>query len=259
MIADLALSMMEFQFLNAKSNLIPKDSAIFRYIDDILSINFDFDAIKDIMYPSELQLNTEKVINNKINYLDITLQMGEVNVELYNKTDVFNFNVIRSFSGNSCVHSRMIKGVIIGQCLRFCRLIHEFESWIDTTKLYLYSLHRNGHTTDGIIEGFVQFTGKYNKELWKYNIHSKSQAIKRIINPSIQMLTPHTLIKRAKFKNVYVCVCVLALQVTYPLYMYTLHTLHVVCNAPAPYVIYRNNIEFSTWTWQRMIADGGLL
>ena len=190
MIADLALSMMEFQFLNAKANIIPKDTAIFRYIDDILSINFDFDAIKDIMYPTELQLNTEQIINNKINYLDITIQMGDVNIELYNKTDVFNFTVIRSFSGNSCVHTRMIKGVIIGQCLRFCRLIHNFESWINTTKLYLHSLHRNGHTMDGIVEGLLQFTGKYNKELWKYNIHSKSQAIKRIINPSIQMLSP---------------------------------------------------------------------
>ena len=186
MIADLALSMMEFQYLKGK--FIPKDTAIFRYIDDILSINFDFDLIKGIMYSDELQLNTEHEIDNKINYLDMSIKMNTSDLELYNKTDVFNFKVIRSFAGDSCVHSRMIKGVIISQCLRFSRLLNNFEIWLTTTKLYLHTLHTNGHTNDQIVDALLKFAGKYNKELWKYNIYSKKQTLRLIIQPIIQLL-----------------------------------------------------------------------
>lgn len=57
LIADLTLSMMEYTYL--ESHFIPKQAQLYRYVDDILAINMDFDQHKDQIYHNSLKLNKE--------------------------------------------------------------------------------------------------------------------------------------------------------------------------------------------------------
>ena len=100
-LANLFLYSYEFDFLN--DTLKQKDFATLykfnkcsRYIDDLLAINND-DLLKDYksrIYPPELNLTCNDKSDQKVNYLDLHLEIVDTNIQckLYDKRHSFGFS-----------------------------------------------------------------------------------------------------------------------------------------------------------------------
>ena len=67
-----------------------------RYVDDLITINYLHfqNIIKDI-YPPSLEMERSGNDNKNINYLDlnINIDLNGISINVYNKTDDFNFHV----------------------------------------------------------------------------------------------------------------------------------------------------------------------
>lgn len=184
LIADLTLSFMEYRYLH-KNQPWRVNSCVFRYIDDILTVNCDLEVHKNKIYPKQLELNKELCTNSRINYLDITFNAQTCATTVYNKTDVFEFHVNRAFDADSCVHSRLIKGVIIGQMLRFARITTNLDDFIKTTVAYITLLKNKDHSNEVIFRGITTFCSRYEHKLWKYKLFDKKEVIKKFLNKVI--------------------------------------------------------------------------
>jgi hypothetical protein len=188
LIADLTLSKMEFNFLNKIH--IDRHTAFFRYMDDVLAINFEIEDKLAAIYPQELEISqTNNVSTRLLDYLDLTLNMDNNHIKLHYKTDIFTFHINKSFQSSSCVHSRLLSGVIISQCIRFTRINNNFINWIESINNYVTSLLDRQHKLTGIIESILKFCSRYKVILYKYKIFNKKQHIHNIIKP---ILKSHT-------------------------------------------------------------------
>jgi hypothetical protein len=180
-IADLTLSWLEFKYFNSRDNVINKNALLYRYIDDILCINLDFDTISPCIYPSSLTLNKDSGSNGVVNYLDVSIYTRENKCTVYNKLDVFEFHVHRAYHANSCVPSRMIAGTIVGQLYRFTGITSKFDDWIHTTVAYVKQLKEKKHASTIILGAIAKFCGKYPHMLYKYNIFTRKDVTDNIL------------------------------------------------------------------------------
>ena len=178
LIADLTLFIMEYHYFKTYS--LPKNIPLFRYIDDILAVNLDLDNHTAAIYDSSLKLNKETLINDGINYLDLTIKTGSNNVHIYDKTNVFPFHVKKLYHSSSCVHSKMIKGLVIGQFLRFTRLTPKLHYWIEAVVKLYHAMSDNKFDQPTFASYACCFYARYHTKLWKYKIYSKKQFCKVI-------------------------------------------------------------------------------
>lgn len=181
-LADLTLSYMEFKYTKANKPW-NNEAMIFRYIDDILTININLDEHYKGIYPVELELNKESAKNNELNYLDITFNQSTNHTQIYNKTDVFNFHVNRAYHSSTCVHPNMIQGIIIGQILRFCRISSDLGNFKDSLLKYAKQLKEKEHKDNSFLLGLIKFCTRYEHMLWKYNLLDRKDIVKKIIAP----------------------------------------------------------------------------
>ena len=126
LLADLTLSMLEFQYMKQSSPVERSNMGLcWRYIDDILNINGkNFLATSVYIYPPSLPLEVTSTTNAKSNFLDLNIELkqGKAVTTLYNKVDAFNFEVIRMPHSSSEVHSRIGYNVFYGQLIRIARI-----------------------------------------------------------------------------------------------------------------------------------------
>lgn len=178
LLADLTLSTMEYKYL--KSNPIPTNIPLFRYIDDILAINIDMDTKNEHIYDDSLQLNKETMLHNGISYLDLKIS-ANTSIMLYDKTDDFPFKVKKFFDKNSCVHSKMMNGIITGRLLNAARKIATIDSWKVEVKKLISTLLDNKYSKTDIIAFLTNYHSKYPNTIWRYGIFSKKQFLKIIL------------------------------------------------------------------------------
>ena len=89
--------------LNWKEKLASQFNFIYRYIDDVLSINNpDFENYLGQMYPAELEIKDTTESNTSASYLDLLLSIesdGQLRTSLYDKRDdshITNFPFLSS-------------------------------------------------------------------------------------------------------------------------------------------------------------------
>jgi hypothetical protein len=186
LIADLTLSMLEFQYLN--KNYVPKKTCLYRYIDDILSINYNFNNIYSNIYPKELELNCDMPKNDLLNYLDVTFKLHSHCTKIYNKVDVFQFDVIRAPDKQSCIHSQQINGIIMGQLIRYARITSEFNDWLASTVKLACQFNNKGHSRVNIMKAVCKFCARYKNLLYKYKILENKEAVHKIVEPIFRVL-----------------------------------------------------------------------
>ena len=67
--------------------------------------------------------------------------------------------------------------------IRFVRIISEKEDMITSSVLYFRQLIKAGHKKEKLAIALAKFCGNYNNYLWKYNIHTREECIKKFIEP----------------------------------------------------------------------------
>ena len=137
-LADLTLSIMEFDYIKSRHNNFREElkmfEGTFRYIDDILHISNNVrtfeNNLKEIYHPS---LNIEKtnVSTETTNFLDlnITIKNGTIVYKLYNKTDDYNFRINKYPKYYSNIPIHIIKNTFIAEVIRIHRTCSEYISF----------------------------------------------------------------------------------------------------------------------------------
>ena len=82
---------------SGKKQLASRFNLIYRYIDDVLSINnSEFENYMDQMYPAELEIKDTTESITSASYLDFILSIwmdGQLHTPVYDKRDDFNFHI----------------------------------------------------------------------------------------------------------------------------------------------------------------------
>ena len=185
LIADLTLSIMEFQYLKSCEPPIKKSICIKRYLDDILEINSNFGTIRHKIYPQELTLNHEKTVNKVISYLDLNIDLADNTITIYNKTDHFNFPVIRIIDKDSCIHKNVIRGTIIGRIKHFIRVLKKPDQLVLELIKLTTPYVSNGQNREFVVQAMVDALIKNSTLLWKYNCWDQRQATNLFLIPVI--------------------------------------------------------------------------
>ena len=188
LIADLVLSVMEFKFMEMPNVQIPAKAVLCRYLDDILAINIDIANMIDNAYATELEINEETGINQKVSYLDMQFDLDENIITPYNKTKVFKFEVIRAYHETSCVPKRMINGVVTGTMHRYCNTASKLADLIDEIVEYGKSLVERGHDRARILDGIIVFIGRNKEQLYKYKLLDKKEIKNKVLFPIMKRL-----------------------------------------------------------------------
>jgi hypothetical protein len=177
LIADLTLSMIEYRYLQTSTH-ISRDSATFRYVDDLAIMNKD---LPTGVYPPELSLNHENQNSaGEINYLDLTITFPSCDIKLYNKTDHFNFNVINSMNVNCAISKNTTLGILISQMIRFSGINTNCDSFILCTKRLVESHISNDHGRYFLCNAIEKYCRVYPGTLYKFALFNKKKAIHKI-------------------------------------------------------------------------------
>lgn len=111
---------------------------IFRYIDDIIVFNFH-DRTEYVLnfYPDYLVLKQTSNKHNEVNFLDLNIKLKDnsdtnigissnhVMFDIYDKTDEFNFKVIKLQNWYSNIHLSLFRNILINQCRRIKALCND--------------------------------------------------------------------------------------------------------------------------------------
>jgi hypothetical protein len=174
LIADLTLSMLEFRFLSAQKHQ-PKNTATFRYVDDLSLFN---GTLAPNIYPPELVLTQETPDpEGNLNYLDLTISIPLISTKLYNKTDHFKFSVIKSMHVTSAVSCKTTKGIIISQLLRYSTANTTLKDFNINIRSLISNYITNDHEKQMLYNAIRDFIAKYPHYLHKYELFSKKKAV----------------------------------------------------------------------------------
>jgi hypothetical protein len=177
LIADLTLSMIEYRYLQTSTH-ISRDSATFRYVDDLAIMNKD---LPTGIYPPELSLTHENQNSaGEINYLDLTITFPSCDIKLFNKTDHFNFNVINSMNVNCAISKNTTFGILISQMIRYARINTNCDTFIICTKRLFEGHIRNGHENNLLCNAIGKYCKAYPGTLFKFGLFSKKKTIHKI-------------------------------------------------------------------------------
>ena len=149
-----------------------------RYIDDILSINCNkFLEYAKQIYPSCLPLENTAKSNYESCFLDIMvcLNQGIHRIAVYNKTDDFNFHVVRYGFANSNVHTSMGYKVFYTQLIRIARICNNFNDFAPRIGQLVHTLLENGYNKVSLYHTFYKFASIYGTLLLKFKLDNKQK------------------------------------------------------------------------------------
>ena len=129
--------------------LARKFGNVFRYIDDLLAINdgHSFESFFRDIYPGELELSKENILNTETNFLDLHIKIvnGTFTTMLYDKRDHFGFDITRLPHRSSNIPHKMFYSSITAECLRICRATSSDAQAIESIKILLdRMIHQGG-------------------------------------------------------------------------------------------------------------------
>ena len=168
LIADLTLAMCEFNFINQTNINTARSLTVYRYVDDVIAFNCNnFADLANTIYPPELELNQTNTSNSEANYLDIHVDMTNKSYNIYDKTNDFNFPVIKVPHRDSTIHSRTKIGVFKSELIRILRTSSNLTIFIADAKKHYKNFidHKYNHTelTTAICNTFTKHTTQFLK------------------------------------------------------------------------------------------------
>ncbi|MCP4970510.1 MAG: hypothetical protein GY932_07955, partial [Arcobacter sp.] len=183
LIADLCLSIFEFKYIKTNKEKF-RGKNVVRYIDDILAINFEnFSQVASEIYPSSIPLNKTNLDNKKAEYLDIEISVDQnLTFKLFNKTDKYNFKVIRYTKIFSNISSNTVLGVFKGELVRVTRRNNTYCHLEEAICSLFKSFLDNGVEFELLIKAFSDFAIKYQQLLLQYGVITSSDLKKWILH-----------------------------------------------------------------------------
>lgn len=191
LLADLTLSVCEYRFLTNKDNAGERINLrhTMRYIDDLLCINAPMflDTCHSI-YPAELPLeHTNPGSYTECNFLDLGIQITsteQLKLNLYNKTDVFNFDVIRYVHSTSNIHSQVAFNTFFGQLVRFARICSHQKDFVCAAHNLINSFISKGYSPNDLDRITAKMFKTYSMLVAKFGFHQNSK--RKLIHPALQ-------------------------------------------------------------------------
>ena len=187
LLADLTLSVFEFHYslnnIHLHRNFYP-----FRYMDDLLIIhNRQEESINDLLievYNNTLKFEKTHFTEYHCNYLDLEIKIIDNNIitKIFNKTDNFNFKVIRFPHYHSNISLKIKSSVIYTEILRIartCSLVTDFKEHLKHLKLILY---KNNYPEGIITRNIFKCINKNRFIMLKYNLHNYLSRIHEFLN-----------------------------------------------------------------------------
>ena len=188
-LADIFLYSYEAEFIQSllstgKKKLASQYNFLYRYIDDIFSINNpDFGNYLGQMYPAELKINDTKESNTSASYLDLLLWIGrdgQLRTSLYDKSDDFNFHITNFSFLSSNIPSSPAYDVFISQLIRSARACSSYECFILRAARLSSKLLGQGYVMERLKSSLRKFYGRYGDLIKHYEV-SLSQMLYDIL------------------------------------------------------------------------------
>ena len=140
------------------SLLARKFGSVFRYIDDLLAINDggEFEKHYPEIYPSELELKKENVVNTETNFLELNIRLSErlFHTKLYDKRDEFGFHISRLPFKDSNIPHRMFYSSASAEILRICRATSNLQDVVVSSTALVNRMLKQGaseHSLENVL------------------------------------------------------------------------------------------------------------
>jgi hypothetical protein len=181
MLADLTLSWLEYSYF--KENPLPRGAVLFRYIDDVLSINLpNFMDISRDIYGPDLPVERTNSHNSKGDYLDleIIIENNITMIKMFDKTRAFNFNVLKFPHPNSMIATNILSNCLNGHLIRTLRICTEINDFIEETRSIIGIMRNKEVNEIKIHKNLLRFIHSKQNDLQKYRLFNKKEIIGRI-------------------------------------------------------------------------------
>ena len=155
---------------------LPYDSNLY-FIEGLLNIdNIYFDQMVDRIYPTELQLNRANSSDTEAPFLDLNLCIsnGTVSTKIYDKRDVFDFDIVNFPFLDGDVSRRTSYGVYISQLIRFARASSNLNDFNYRNKALTAKLLRQGYRYFKLSKAFSKFYRRHSALLEKFRVSLKT-------------------------------------------------------------------------------------
>ena len=180
--ANLFLYRYESRWLNKmkKENniLARKFGRVFRYIDDLLAINDggEFEKYCSEIYPSELELKKENLVNIETNFLELNIQLSNrvFHTKLYDKRDDFGFHISRLPFKDSNIPHRMFYSSASAEVLRICRATSSLDDVISSSKSLVQRMLKQGANEHSLKKSLIKSLNKHQITVTKFNISTEA-------------------------------------------------------------------------------------
>ncbi|MCP4052936.1 MAG: hypothetical protein GY739_07705 [Mesoflavibacter sp.] len=180
---DLTLSILEYKFMLNPSNKgkIKELNSVYRYIDDILCTSCGRDRFLELakeIYPTSLPLNHASGNGVYCDFLDLRIYIApEFKIDVFNKTDYFNFQVVKYVFAESNAPRNLGYNVFHSQLVRISRICTKLCDFREKVASLAQILVQNGFDKDKLIIKFLKFANKYPEILFKFNIFDKKDIL----------------------------------------------------------------------------------
>ena len=137
------------------------------------------------IYPSELQLNKANTSDTKATFLDLHLSISSdiVSTKIYDKRDVFDFEIVNfPFLDGDVPHSTSY-GVYISQLIPFARASSHVADFNTRSKLLTQKLLEQGYRYHKLRETFSKFYRRYYDLISEFQIRLKSHLRQGLLEP----------------------------------------------------------------------------
>ena len=151
-ISNLHLHVYEYDFIsqNIKHNpvLCKRLSHTYRYQDDITSLNDEdeFENNYTKIYPPSLSLDKVNTIDTEANVLDLDINIinNKAHIDIFDKRDAFNFNIVNFPHASSNLSNHVFTGIINSQISRYLIICSDKHKFLfNANNLYCKLQQRN--------------------------------------------------------------------------------------------------------------------
>ena len=200
LLADIYLYSYEAEFIQSllstgRKQLASRFNFIYRYIDDVLSINNpEFENYLGQMYPVELEIKDTTESNTTASYLDLLLSIGrdgQLHTSIYDKRDDFNFHITNFPFLGSNIPTSPAYGVFISQLIRYVRACSSYGCFILRAARLSNKLLEQGYVKERLKSSLRKFYRRYGDLIKQYDV-SLSQMLNDILWPNHIQWQPPT-------------------------------------------------------------------